>query len=253
MNDLVIAQPKRVGGIVPQSIQETAQLAEIIHKSGTAPRGTNPQSLMISIMRGLEVGLMPFQAIDKIPVVNGRPLIMGEAALSLVRGSGKAGYVKEWIEGEGDKKIAYCEAKRGEEIICRMFGVADAKKAGLWGKGGPWSQYPDRMLQMRARAFCLRDGFPDVLGGLYLKEEFDGVTVEVEPVEPITAEQIIELENLVSETATMLADFLKYMKVDALMDLDAKGYERAKSALLTKKKKQDAEKAATNTEAEDNG
>lgn len=238
MNDLVIAQPKRVGGIVPQSIQETAQLAEIIYKSGTAPRGTNPQSLMISIMRGLEVGLMPFQAIDKIPVVNGRPLIMGEAALSLVRGSGKAGYVKEWIEGEGDKRIAYCEAKRGEEVITRMFGVADAKKAGLWGKGGPWSQYPDRMLQMRARAFCLRDGFPDVLGGLYLKEEFDGVTIEAEPVEaaePINAEQIIELETLITETATMLADFLKYMKVDSLMDLDANGYERAKTALLKKK------------------
>jgi hypothetical protein len=237
MNDLVISPVRKPAPIFPQSIQEAAQLAEVIYKSGTAPRGMNPASIMVAIMRGSAIGIEPFQAIDKIPIVNGRPLIMGEAALALVRGSGKAAYVKEWLEGEGDKRIAYCEAKRGEEIITRQFAVADARKAGLWGKSGPWTQYPDRMLGMRARAFCLRDGFPDVLGGLYLKEEFDGVTMDIapEPSEPITAEQIIELTALIEETKTNDADFLKYMKVEALMDLDDKGYERAKTALLKKK------------------
>jgi hypothetical protein len=32
------------------------------------------------------------------------------------------------------------------------------------------------MLMMRARAFALRDAFPDVLLGLYIREEFEGVT-----------------------------------------------------------------------------
>ena len=32
-------------------------------------------------------------------------------------------------------------------------------------------QYPDRMLQMRARGLACRDGAPDVLSGLYLAEE----------------------------------------------------------------------------------
>lgn len=237
MNDLVVAQPKRIGAIIPTTLQETAQYAEIIYKSGTAPRGMNPQQIMVSILRGAALGLEPFQALDKIPIVNGRPLIMGEAALALVRSSGKAAYVKEWFEGEGEKRIAFCEAKRGEEIITRQFSVADAIRAGLWGKQGPWKQFPDRMLGMRARAFCLRDGFADILGGLYLREEFDGASMDMtpEPSEPITAEQIIELTALIEETKTNDADFLKYMKVEALMDLDDKGYERAKTALLKKK------------------
>jgi hypothetical protein len=51
------------------------------------------------------------------------------------------------------------------------FSVADAKRAGLWGKSGPWTQYPRRMLQLRARGFALRDAFPDVLKGLVTAEE----------------------------------------------------------------------------------
>jgi hypothetical protein len=61
--------------------------------------------------------------------------------------------------------------------------VAEAKKAGLWGKQGPWTQYPRRMLQMRARGFALRDAFPDVLRGLVTAEEAADYThVEPEPV-----------------------------------------------------------------------
>jgi hypothetical protein len=55
--------------------------------------------------------------------------------------------------------------------LTRSFSVADAKKASLWGKAGPWSNYPKRMLQMRARSWALRDAFPDVLRGIGIKEE----------------------------------------------------------------------------------
>jgi hypothetical protein len=40
------------------------------------------------------------------------------------------------------------------------------------------------MLMMRARAFALRDAFPDVLAGLYLREEFEGVEAETRYAKP---------------------------------------------------------------------
>jgi len=69
--------------------------------------------------------------------------------------------------------VAICEAKRKGYPTATVvqFSVADAKRAGLWGKAGPWTQYPRRMLQLRARGFALRDGFPDVLKGLVTAEE----------------------------------------------------------------------------------
>jgi len=71
---------------------------------------------------------------------------------------------------------AICTVRREgrSEPVIGTFSVDDAKRAGLWQKPGPWTDYPNRMLTMRARAFALRDAFPDVLAGLYIREEFVG-------------------------------------------------------------------------------
>lgn len=176
-------RPQLVAGhtpraIVPQTMEEAYRLANAVCEAGMAPRGLDtPAKAMVAIMHGLEIGLTPMAALQRIAVVNGRPTIWGDGAMSLVRASGLCEYVKERIDGEGDKRVGVCEAKRkGEpDPIIRTFSVQDAKNAGLWGKAGPWQQYANRMLAMRARAFTLRDGFADVLGGLYLKEELEDV------------------------------------------------------------------------------
>jgi hypothetical protein len=69
--------------------------------------------------------------------------------------------------------------RRDRSPVVRTFSEADAKKAGLWGKAGPWQQYPSRMLQMRARSWALRDAFPDALRGLGIREEVADYQVKV--------------------------------------------------------------------------
>jgi hypothetical protein len=69
--------------------------------------------------------------------------------------------------------------RRDRSAVVRTFSEADAKKAGLWGKSGPWAQYPARMLQMRARGWALRDAFPDALKGLGIREEVQDYQVKV--------------------------------------------------------------------------
>lgn len=242
----------KVSAIVPQSMDEAFRLAEAICLAGMAPRGMDtPQKAMIAIMRGLEVGLTPMMALDKIAIVNGRPVIWGDGAIGLVRGSGLCDYVKESIEGESDNRVAVCQAKRkGEqEPIERRFSVADAKKAGLWGKSGPWQQFPERMLSMRARAFALRDLFADVLGGLYLREEIEddrpsynhpaptqeAIAVEYHENEPvITDEQCGELESLIAETESDTVAFCRFIKVKRLADLLASDFAAAKKILEEK-------------------
>ncbi len=162
--------------IVPTDMDQVWRFSQMVAKSGLAPKDMQkPETIMVAIMHGLEVGLTPLMALQRIAVINGRPAIWGDAAIGLVRASGLCEFVDETIVGNGDNMIASCRVKRkGEkETVDRTFSVADAKKAGLWDKTGPWKQYPKRMLQMRARAFALRDGFADVLGGLYIAEELD--------------------------------------------------------------------------------
>jgi hypothetical protein len=114
----------------------------------------------------------------------------------LVQSSTVCEYVAEKVEGDGEQMIATCTAKRRgyPEPTTVRFSVADAKKAGLWGKSGPWTQYPRRMLQLRARGFALRDAFPDVLKGLVTAEEAQDypatepamIRPQGEPARPLT-------------------------------------------------------------------
>lgn len=174
-----------VKAIVPQDFDGAWRIANAVVKAGMAPKGLDtPEKAMVAIMHGMEVGMTPMAALQSIAVVNGRPTIWGDGALGLVQGSGLMESHKEWFEGSGETRKAFCVVKRkgDPEIKTGEFSVADAKKAGLWGKSGPWSQYSDRMLKMRARGFALRDGFSDVLRGLGIAEEVQ----DIQPIKDVT-------------------------------------------------------------------
>lgn len=174
--------------IIPQDFEGAWRIATAVCKAGMAPKGLDtPEKAMVAVLHGMEVGFTPMAALQSISVINGRPTIWGDGAIGLVRGSGKLEWIKERIEGEGDRMVATCEVKRkGEpDPVRATFSVDDAKKAGLWGKAGPWQQYPKRMLTMRARAFALRDAFADVLRGLGIAEEVQDTPMrDVTPPSP---------------------------------------------------------------------
>jgi hypothetical protein len=147
-----------------------------------------PESCMLAIQHGSEVGLSPMQSLQSIAVINGRPTIWGDAALALVQSSPVCEYVKEYVEGQGDNLTAVCEAKRRgyPAPTVSRFSMADAKRAGLAGKSGPWSQYPERMMALRARGFALRNAFADALRGLITAEEAQDY-----PQQVVTSETVV--------------------------------------------------------------
>jgi hypothetical protein len=160
-----------VMAIVPQTLDDTYRLAKAVCMAGVAPKTLNtPEKAMVAIMHGMEVGFTPMMALQSIAVINGVPSIWGDGAIALVRSSPHCEGIQESLSDDGT--VATCTAHRkGEPPITRTFSVDDAKKSKLWGKTGPWTDYPKRMLQMRARSFALRDAFPDVLRGLKVAEE----------------------------------------------------------------------------------
>jgi hypothetical protein len=178
--------------IVPTTIEQVWRFAELAFKSELAPKDMDSaEKCAVAILHGLEVGLPPMQALQRICVINGRPTIWGDAVLGLVRSSGLLETIQEEITGENGAMVATCTVKRvGEAAVTRSFSAEDAKVAKLWDKAGPWQQYRKRMMQMRARAFALRDVFPDVTGGMYLREELDnGDMKDVSPPEPPEPDQ----------------------------------------------------------------
>lgn len=168
-------------GVQLGTYEDLFRFAKSVALSGFAPKGMEkPESVLVAIQLGLELGITPMSALQNIAVINGRPGIFGDAALALARSSGLVDSYTQKIEGEGEKRQAVVATKRkgAAEAIVTTFSVADAKAAGLWGKPGPWSQYPERMLLFRARGFNLRDNFGDVLKGLRTVEELGDIPAE---------------------------------------------------------------------------
>ena len=181
--------PRGMGfDLSPQTFEQAMKFSQMLAESDLVPKDFRgkPGNCLIAMQWGSELGLKPLQALSNIAVVNGRAALWGDAVIALVRSSPLCEYVQESDDGH----TATCRAKRrGEPEQVVTFSMDDAKQAGLTGKQGPWSQYPKRMRQMRARAFALRDVFPDVLRGMPVAEEVQDMPTErhmgeVERVDP---------------------------------------------------------------------
>lgn len=152
------------------NLEQAMQYAKLFSESDLAPKDYKGKAgnVLVAIQMGYEIGLKPLQALQNIAVINGKPTLYGDAMIGLIQDHPLCEYVKEEIKGD----TAFCTVKRrGEQEYTYSFSKEEAKQAGLLGKTGPWSQYPKRMLQMRARAFALRDKFSDVLKGIAMREE----------------------------------------------------------------------------------
>lgn len=165
----------RIAAIVPQDIESVFRLANVIMAAGMAPKSLDSvEKCTVAILHGLEVGFTPMAALQSIAVINGTPSIWGDGMIALVKASGLLEDIIETIEDDKDgPTIAICKVKRvgSPTWVVQSFTRPQALKAGLWKKAGPWMQYPQRMMQMRARSWALRDAFPDVLRGLSSAEE----------------------------------------------------------------------------------
>lgn len=171
-----VAVIKKSDGLVPTTMQEVMDLAELMSKSEMVPKiyQGKPGNVTVAILAGSPLGLNPFSACQSFAVINGTPSLFGDALLGIVKGSGLLSKISETVSENG--QVATCFiTRRGEDPVCRTFTMDEAKKAGLLSKQGPWQSYPKRMLQMRARAFALRDVFPDILRGIGIAEEIEDI------------------------------------------------------------------------------
>ena len=128
----------RNGALAPQNFEGLWRMAQIMAASGFMPKGMERvESVFVAVQFGMEVGLSPMQAVQNIAPINGRPAIWGDAMLGLVRASGYMESIKEDVIGSGDAMEAVCQVwRKGEDNpVTHRFSVADAKRAGLWGKG----------------------------------------------------------------------------------------------------------------------
>lgn len=161
----------------PTTMNEAMELARIFSSSFMVPKAFQGKAAdtFVAMQYGARLGIDPLAALQNIAVINGKPSIYGDALLAVIAGRPDCEDVFEEVTDD----MAKCVVKRrGRSPVSRSFSMADAKKAKLWGKPGPWTDYPKRMLQMRARSWALRDAYPDALFGVSVAEEQSDLPVK---------------------------------------------------------------------------
>jgi len=167
---------------------DSRQLAESWAKSGLVPKQYigKPDDILVAMQTGRELGFPPAASLRGIAVINGTPKTYSDGFLAAIQSS--PAYVKhvefyvnprgERVEALGitdlsndlSKAVAMFWRKGNPEPHTATFSIHDAKRAKLWGKPGPWTDYPSRMLLFRAREFAGRNGFSDRLMGLTISD-----------------------------------------------------------------------------------
>ena len=162
------------------------RMAKMISQTQMVPKSyhNKPQDVLVAMEMGRSLNLSPLQAVQNIAVINGKPTMYGDALLAVCSGHPE---FEDIIEGallneKGELLGAECTIKRkGRTPVYKAFTVKQAEKANLWKKAGVWTSYPERMLQMRARGFALRDCFADALAGVSVAEEVQDYEIDITP------------------------------------------------------------------------
>lgn len=203
--------------IIPRTLLEVSQLAEILAKSTLLPKGLHGKvpDVVVQILAGQELGLSPMAAIRGIHLIEGKPVLAADTMVALVLRSGLAEYFS-CVE-ESDQRVTYETKRRGSPVAQRgTWSVEDTKRAGLQMKDN-WRSFPRSMMKARAKAALARDVYPDVLASCYDPDEIQVPAREpVRQPAPVAAEPVEDAEIVESSLPRALELIEVAATVDAL-------------------------------------
>lgn len=165
-NQLVIIEQEK------QILDAQKEKLSILRNGGMLPKGCDEREAWARMAVGVEMGMRPMQALNGIAMINGKPSLHTDSIPSIVAASGLLEDQGHEFTGEGDKLACryWCKKKGLQTVQYWEYSVNDAKTAGLLSRE-TWKNHLKKMLFNRARTYCLRNTFPEVLGNMYDSDE----------------------------------------------------------------------------------
>ena len=166
-------EPLSFLGIVPKTIAEIRQMAEVFAASDLVPaayRG-KPGNVMVAWQYGAELGISYMQALRSIAVINGNPALWGQMRLALCQRHPDYVDTDVKVSGEGESLAVTVTCKRrGRSDKTRTFSWKDAVKGRLTEKD-TYKMWGVDMITHRAMKRATDAQWSDVLQGVACIEE----------------------------------------------------------------------------------
>ena len=181
----------------PTDLDQAFRMAQILVSSGLTPRGVDtPQKAFLIMAQGRELGLSTMQALGNIYVVEGKVSLSSDLMAAMVLKSSVCEYLR--VVEMTAERATYAAKRKGGNEFRFSFSWEDATKAGLTGRA-TYKANPADMLRHRALSKCVRAVFPDVVAGLYSRDEAEDI-IDVSP-----RQTVAEVVHAAAETATQPA------------------------------------------------
>ena len=179
------------------SVQDISVMARAIGASRLF--GMSEQQAMALMFLAQAEGRHPAIVARDYHIIDGRPSLKSDAMLARFQESG--GSVR-WHAITAECADATFSHPSGGELRI-SWTIDDARRAGLAGRKGPWTNYPRAMLRARLVSEGIRTLYPAVVCGTYTPEEVADFTVHtVHTPSPPNSTQV-DIQSIESDTPTV--------------------------------------------------
>lgn len=161
--------------------EQRLQIARVLLASGFLPPAyKTPEQVLATMLTAHELNIPTMMALRTVDIIQNQPTLSPELMLALIRRSREL----EDMHIKDDGRTCYVTMKRrGEQAHTESFGMDNAERmlTAEWrdnkritiklSEKHNWKSMPETMRKWRAVGACAKIVFPDVLGGMYLREE----------------------------------------------------------------------------------
>ena len=176
-----------------QSFESAQRIAASLADSALVPNAYRGQQGLPNCIVAIEIanrmGMSPFQVMQNLNVIHGRPSWSSQFIIGLIQGCGRfEGFT---YSERADSCQCFATLKTtGEQVSGPKITLDMAKKEG-WTKNTKWSTMPQTMLRYRAASAFGRFHIPDLILGIQSVEENEVIEAEV-TVSPEPAESKLD-------------------------------------------------------------
>ena len=164
-----------------QSFESAQRIAASLADSALVPISFQGQKGLANCILAIEIanrmGMSPFQVMQNLNIIHGRPSWSSQFIIGLIQGSNRFDGFTYDETADSCQCLAVLKTT-GEQVSGPRITMDMAKKEG-WTKNNKWQSMPQTMLRYRAASAFGRFHIPDLILGIQSVEENEVIEAEV--------------------------------------------------------------------------
>ena len=183
-----------------QSFESAQRIAASLADSALVPNAYRGQAGLPNCIVAIEIanrmGMSPFQVMQNLNVIHGRPSWSSQFIIGLIQGCGRFESFSYSEKTDSCQCFAILKTT-GEQVSGPKITLDMAKKEG-WTKNTKWSTMPQTMLRYRAASAFGRFHIPDLILGIQSVEENEVIDAEIEVVQEAPESKLDKVNEILA-------------------------------------------------------